>query len=204
MDLIGLFKVTRHFSKQLVGADPYVHGKTECVANFIFYGFGDFYRIGIQSGCAAHIEKTLVDRVDLYHRSIFAANIHKSTRTLLIECKIGFCNIEVRAFSQSHCNRLARFNAVLFGGNGLCQNDTATAFSVSTNGGGNETNVAFPILNAPCGFPGKKGAINVDVKNQTCHSASLKNYFGSRIGSSFKVSRIISLSEKGIFSRPMS
>ena len=154
VNLIRLFKITRHLCQQLIGRDADVDREAKLGENRVLDRVCNGDRVRIQKTGARHVEKALVDGHLLHDRREAATDGDKCFGVSGVQPEIRFGQNELRTFAQRHSDRFSGRNAKLFCGDGFGKDHAGALVAVAADGRRNEAKIRFSVCHTSRGFPG--------------------------------------------------
>ena len=162
---VWFFKIAGHLGKNFAWADAHIDGEAQLAVNSVLYFISRGDGVGIKAAHARHIKETFVYGIFFDHWGVFPADIHKGFRAFDVKAKIRLGKVKIRAFAQGHGDGFAGFDAEFLRWDGFCKDDAGALIPIAADGCGDEANIVFAVSDSSGGFPGKEGAVHVDMKN---------------------------------------
>ena len=170
VDFVWFFKIGCHLCQQFVGRYAYIYGESQFSVYPVFDLMGGCDRVRIKQGHSCHIEKNFIDGKGFHNRCIRSADFFERSGAFHIKIKIALYDHELRAFPKCHCHRFSCLDSVFFCRNGFGYYDSGTLLRITANACRNVPKIRQSLVYPSHGFPGKKRAVYIYMKNQTVHT----------------------------------
>ena len=126
MDPVRLLEVGRHLCQQLIFRDSDIDRKSQHIPDLIPDPLCGSLGAAPQLFCSAHVHECLVHGILLHVRRVLPQDIHKCSRTFLIQPVIRRDQDQIRTFAQRLYDGFTCLNAIPLRRNRFRQNDPMT------------------------------------------------------------------------------